>query len=253
MKYGKVLLGFWIILPMVLAAGILWRVSEQQYVAMTNLGLRLRVLQQSTLAGEQLSQGNWPSWKTIWGPMITAMQFEAKHALAGWQGVHLSDPMHEQLLRFSERSIESEPDLKNVLSRLNLSDAVFETRLPIVFSKDEQQSSLSAVPLFRDEIAAIFASETAYSNWLSPILQQQESVDKSYICKTLKEIEGFQAFSDRLQSKCASTKNKWTVCGGKDEPVARQIKELRISFEANLAKFKSRWLVKDVKTLCADS
>lgn len=256
MKYKNVLFGISIVVLVLLAIGILWRVSEQQYVAMTNLGLRLRVLHQSVLDRGHLSQQNWPSWKMVWKPMITAMQFEAKHALMGKQGIHLSRPMYEQLSRFSEEKIDGEADLKNLLSQLNLSDDVIEAKSPIVFSEVEQKSSLSTVTWFRDELSGILSSETAYSAWLSPILQQQQSLDKAIACKTLEEIKAFQAFSDRLQSKCASTNpdetSKWTVCGGKDEPITRQMKELQLSSEANLMKFKSRWLVKDVDNLCSN-
>lgn len=255
MKYQNVLLGICIVVPMLLVIGVVWRVSEQQYVAMTNLGLRLKVLHQSVLDGGQLGQKNLPSWKMVWKPMITAMQFEAKHALMGKQGIHLSRPMYEQLSRFSEENIDSEADLKNMLSQLNFSDDVIEARSPIVFSESERQYSLSTVTRFRNEMSAILSSETAYSDWLSPILQQQQSLDKATTCKTLMEIKAFQSFSDRLQSKCGSANagetNKWEVCGGKDEPITRQMKELRISAEANLNKFKTRWSVKDVNDLCS--
>lgn len=256
MKYQNVLFGISIVVLMLLAIGILWRASEQQYVAMTNLGLRLKVLHQSVSDRGQLGQKNWPSWKVTWKPMITAMQLEAKHALMGKQGIHLSRLMYEQLSQFAEEHIDNEADLKNMLSRLNLSDDVIEARSPIVFSENERQFSLSTVARFRDEMSAISSSETAYSDWLSPILQQQQSLDKATTCRTLMEIKAFQSFSDRLQSKCASTNSgetdKWGVCGGKEEPVTRQMKELRISAEANLIKFKSRWSVKDVNDLCSN-
>lgn len=256
MKYRNVLLGICIVVPMLLVVGILWRVSEQQYVAMTNLGLRLRVLHQSVLDGGRLSQKNWPSWKMVWKPMITAMQFEAKHALMEKQGIHLSRPMYEQLSRFSEENIDGETALKSMLFQLDFSDDVIEAKSPIVFSENEQESSLSTVTVFRNEISVVLSSETAYSDWLSPILEQQQLLDKAITCKTLEEIKAFQRFSERVQSKCASANsgetNKWTVCGGKDEPITRQMKELQISAEANLTKFKSRWFVKDVNNLCSD-
>jgi hypothetical protein len=256
MRFKKVLLGICVVVPMLLVTGILWWASEQQYVAMTNLGLRLRVLHQSVLDGGQLSQKNWPSWKMAWKPMITAMQFEAKHALMVKQGVHLSRPMYEQLSRFSEEKIDGEADLMNMLSQLNFPDDVIEAKSPIVFSENEQFSSLSTVDVFRKEITAILSSETAYSDWLSPILQQQQTLDKSTTCKTLMEIKAFQTYSDKLQSKCASTNsgeaNKWAVCAGMDEPITRQMKELQASSEANLKKFKSRWLVNDVSGLCSN-
>lgn len=253
MKYQNVLLGICIVIPMLLVIGVVWRVSELQYVAMTNMGLRLRVLHQSVSEGGQPGQKNWPSWKITWKPIITAMQLEAKHALMGKQGVHLSRPMYEQLSQFAEEHIDSEADLRNLLSRLNFSDGVIEAKSPIVFSENEQQASLSAVAGFRNEISAVLSSETAYSDWLSPILQQQQALDKSTTCKTLKEIKAFQTYSDRLKSKCASTEtNKWAVCGGEDEPITRQMKELQISSESNLKKFKSRWLVEDVNDLCSN-
>lgn len=255
MKYQNMLLGICIVVPTLLVIGVVWRVSEQQYVAMTNLGLRLRVLHQSVLDGGQLGQKNWPSWKMTWKPMITAMQLEAKHALMEKQGIHLSRLMYEQLSQFAEENIDSEADLKNMLARLSFSDDVIEAKSPIVFSENERQFSRSTVIRFRNEMSAILSSETAYSDWLSPILQQQQSLDKATTCKTLMEIKAFQSFSDRLQSKCANTNSgetdKWEVCGGKDEPITRQMKELRISAEANLIKFKSRWPVKDVNDLCS--
>jgi len=255
MKYQNMLLGICLVVPMLLVAGIVWRVSEQQYVAMTNLGLRLKVLHQSVSEGGQLGQKNWPSWKMTWKPMITAMQLEAKHALMGKRGIHLSRPMYEQLSQFAEEHIDSDVDLNNMLSRMSFSDGVMDAKLPIVFSEGERQFSLSTVARYKDEMAAILTSEIAYSDWLSPILQQQQSLDKATTCKTLMEIKAFQSFSDRLLSKCANTNtgetNKWEVCGGKVEPVTRQMKELRISADANLNKFKSRWSVKDVDSLCS--
>ncbi len=256
MNYRKALLGIGIAVPLLLAllaAGILWRISEQQYVAMTNLGLRLKVLRQSLSEQRQPGQESRPSWKAIWKPMITAMQFDAKHALMGQQGMHLSRPMHEQLSRFSAAAIDSDADLKDTLSRLDLSEGVMEARLPIVFSESERLTALSSVDRFHQEISGILSSEAAYTDWLSPILQQQRSLDRSVICKTQVEIEAFQAFADTLQSKCASTKNKWTACGGKNESINRQMKELQTSLETSLAKFKSRWSVKDAGNLCSPS
>lgn len=253
MKYRKLILGICLALPLLLVAGILWRASEQQYVAMTNLGLRLRVLQESALNDGQLGQENRLSWVMAWKPLTTAMQFEARQALSGRRGIHLSRPMHEQLSQFSEGNIESEADLKAMLSRLKFSDEMIESNAPIVFSRNEQLSSSSSVARFRKEMAGVLSREAAYSNWLSPILRQQHSQDRSVICKTQVEIEAFQAFSDKLQSRCASTKNKWAACNGKSEPVARHMKELQMSLEADLEKFKSRWSFKDVGSLCSDS
>lgn len=255
MNYRNVLLGILIVVPTLSAIGIFWWVSEQQYVAMTNLGLRLRVLHQSLADKGELGQRNWPSRKMAWKPMITAMQLEAKHTLVGRPGIHLSRPMHEQLSRFSGENFAGVADLKNVLSRLNFSDEVIEARWPIVFNQIENQSSLASVVQFHNEILAVLSSETAYSDWVSPILQQQQSVDKAIICKSLEEMKGFQAFSERVQHKCAS-KNpgktaKWAVCAGRDEPINRQINELQKSLETNLVKFKSRWLVEDVNNLCS--
>lgn len=188
--------------------------------------------------------------------MITAMQFEAKHALMVKQGIHVSRTMYEQLSRFSEENIDGEADLKNVLTQLNFSDDVIEAKSPIVFSETEQLSSLSSLAGFRNEISAVLSSETDYSDWLSPILQQQKFLDKTTTCKTLMEIKAFQTYSDRLQSKCASTNSGETnilaVCAGMDEPIARQLKELQMSSEANLKKFKSRWFVEDVSGLCSN-
>lgn len=255
MKYRNVLLGILIVVPTLLAIGIFWWVSEQQYVAMTNLGLRLRVLHQSLADRGELGQRTWPSRKMAWKPMITAMQLEAKHALMGRPGVHLSRPMHEQLSRFSRENFEGEADLKNVLSRMNFSDEVIEARWPIVFNQIEHQASLASVARFHSEILVVLSSETAYSDWVSPILQQQQSLDKAVICKSLEEMKGFQTFTDRVQSKCASTnpgeKAKWAVCAGRNEPINRQMEELRKSLETNLVKFKSRWRVEDVNNLCS--
>ena len=252
MRYRNMLLGICIVVPLLLVIGIFWRDSEQQYVAMTNLGHRLRVLHQSVLDGRQSSQKYRPSWEMAWKPMVTAMQFEAKHALMRKQGFHLSRPMYEQLSRFSEESIDDETDLKNLLSHLDFSDAAFEAKAPLVFSENEQRYSLSTVAVFRHEISAVLSSETAYSDWLSPILHQQQLLDKSTTCKTLMEIKAFQTYSDRLKSKCAAKKNKWAVCGGEDEPITRQMKELQITLESNLKKFRSRWSDENVNDLCAD-
>lgn len=184
--------------------------------------------------------------------MITAMQFEAKHALMEKQTIHLSRLMHEQLSQFAEENIDSEADLKNILSQLNFSDDVLEANSPIVFSENERKSSLSAVARFRNEISAILSSEAAYSDWLSPILHQQKLADKSTTCKTLMEIKAFQAYSDRLRSRCVTETNKWAVCGGEDEPITRQMKELQISSDSNLRKFKSRWFLENVNDICSD-
>jgi hypothetical protein len=252
LKFRNVLLGICIVVPLLSVIAILWRDSEQQFVAMTNLGLRLKVLQQSELAGSQFNQKNWPSWKIVWKPMVTAMQFEAKHVAIRKKGFHLSNPMYEQLLRFSEEIISDETDLKKMLSKLNFSDEVIEAKAPFVFSVNEQKHSLSTLAGFYNETSAILSSESAYSEWLSPILQQQKLLDKSTTCKTLMEIKSFQAYSDRLKSKCASDTKKWAVCGGKDEPITRQMQELQISLELNLKKFKSRWLVENMSDLCSD-
>jgi hypothetical protein len=104
---------------------------------------------------------------------------------------------------------------------------------------------------FHKEISAILASEKAYSDWVFPILQQQKLLDRSTTCKTLMELKSFQAYSDRLKSKCATETNKWLVCGGENEPIARQMKELQASSESNLNKFKSRWLVENMNDLCS--
>ncbi|HEY6095299.1 MAG TPA: hypothetical protein VIU93_10150 [Gallionellaceae bacterium] len=252
MKYRKILLGICIVVPLLLLAGILWRDSEQQYVAMTNLGLRLKMLQQVELAGSQFSQKNWPSWEMAWKPMITAMQFEAKQAAMRKRGFHLSQTMYEQLLRFSEEKISDETDLKKLLSQLNFSDQVIAATAPLVFSVNEQEYSLSTVARFHNEASAVLSSEIAYSDWVSPILQQQRSLDRATTCKTLMEIKAFQLYTDRLKSKCATETDKWTVCSGKDEPVARQMQELQASLESNLKKFKSRWPVENVNDLCSD-
>lgn len=252
MRYRNTLLGISIVVPLLLVISILWRDSERQYVAMTNLGHRLAVLRQSVLDGRQVSQKHRPSWEMAWKPMVTAMQFEARHALAGTQGFHLSRPMHEQLSRFSEKDIDDETGFKDLLSRLNLSEAVFVARVPLVFSADEQRYSLSTVAVFRKEISAMLSSETAYSDWLSPILYQQQLLDKSTTCKTLMEIKAFQTYSDRLKSKCAAKKNKWAVCSGENAPITRQMKELQMTLESNLKKFQSRWSVENVNDLCAD-
>lgn len=251
MRYRNTLLGICIVVPLLLAMSILWRDSEQQYVAMTNLGHRLGVLRQSVL-DVQVGQKYRLSWEMAWKPMVTAMQFEARHALTGAQGFHLSRPMHEQLARFSEENIDNETGLKASLSRLNLSDAAFAAKAPLVFSEKEQRYSLSTVAVFRKEISAVLSSETAYSDWLSPILYQQQLLDRSTTCKTLLEIKAFQTYADRLKNKCAAKKNKWAACGGENEPITRQMKELQMTLESNLKKFKSRWSVENVNDLCAD-
>ena len=251
-KFKKALPGIGIVALLLAFASVLWRDSEQQYVAMTNLGLRLRVLQQSVLDGGRFGQKNRPSWKIVWKPMVTAMQFEANHAAMRWQGVHLSRPMYEQLSRFAGEKIDDESDLMGLLSNLNFSDDVVAAQVPLIFSEQEQQYSRSAVAGFRGEISAILSSEAAYSEWLSPILYQQQVLDKSTTCKTLMEIRAFQTYADRLKNKCASETKKWSVCGGDDEPIARQMQELQISAEANLKKFKTRWSVENVSELCSD-
>lgn len=251
-KLRNAALGICIVVPLLSLAGILWQDSEQQYVAMTNLALRLKALQQSEWAGSQLGQKNWPSWEMAWKPMVTAMQFEAKQGTMRRKGFHLSNAMHEQLLRFSREKISGDADLKNLLSQLNFSDEVIEAKAPLVFSVNEHEYSLSTLAGFHNETSAILASETAYSDWLSPILQQQKSLDKSTTCKTLLEIKAFQVYADRLKSKCATETAKWAVCGGKDEPITRQMQELQMSLESNLKKFKSRWSVENVNDLCSD-
>lgn len=251
MRYRNTLLGICIVVPLLLAMSILWWDSERQYVALTNLGHRLAVLRQSVLDGRQVGEEYRPRGMA-WKPMVTAMQFEAKHALSGMPGFHLSRPMHEQLARFSEEDIGAETELKNSLSRLDFSAAVLEARAPLVFSENEQRYSLSTVAVFRKEISDILSGETAYSDWLSPILYQQQSQDRSTTCKTLLEIKAFQTYADRLKNKCAAKKNKWAACGGENEPIARQLKELQLTLESNLKKFKSRWSVANVDELCAD-
>jgi hypothetical protein len=251
-KLKKTLLGICIVAPLLAVAAILWRDSEQQYVEMTNLGLRLSVLRQSVSDGGQFGQKNWPSWEIVWKPMVTAMQFEASHAAMRWRGFHLSRPMYEQLSRFVDEKINDESDLKSLLSQMNFSDDVIEAKVPLVFSKREQQYSRSTVAGFRNEISAILSGEAAYSEWLSPILYQQEVLDKSTTCKTLMEIKAFQTYTDRLKSKCASETKKWAECGGENEAITRQMKELQVSAEANLRKFKSRWPVENVNELCSD-
>ena len=252
MRFKNVLLGIGIVVPLLAVVAILWRDSEQQYVAMTNLGLRLSALQQSELDGGQFSQKNWPSWEIVWKPMVTAMQFEAKHVAMRRQGFHLSRTMYEQLARFAVENIDDETDLKNLLSQLNFSGDITEAKAPFVFSEHEQKYSLSTVAGFHNEISVILSSESVYSDWLSPILHQQLVLDKSTTCKTLLEIKAFQTYSDRLKSKCATETKKWAVCAGEDEPIARQMKELQVSSDSNLKKFKSRWFVENVNDLCSD-
>lgn len=252
MKYRNVVVGIGIALSVLLAllaTAILWRDSEQEYVAMTNLGLRLKVLRQSVLNPGLPDQENLHTFRTIWRPMITAMQIEARHALRT-PGLHASSQLHEQLAQFSETTLNDEADWKSMLSRLDFPESVIEPRLPIVFSEKEQLASLSTVNEFQKEILLASSSESAYTSWLSPILQQQQAHDRSVLCKTRAEIEAFQMFSDKLQSKCASTRNKWTACSGKNESIARQMKELQMTFDTSLAKYKSRWTVKDVENLC---
>lgn len=252
MRYQKMLLGLCIVVPLLLALGILWRDSEQQYVAMTNLALRLEVLQKSEFERARLNHKSGPSWEIVWKPMVTAMQFEAKHASLRWQGYHLSQLMHEQLSRFAQENIKDESDLKNLLSQLNFSGDVVEAKLPFVFSQQEQQYSLLILAGFRNDISALSSSETAYSDWLLPILQQQQLLDKTTTCKTLAEIKAFQTYSDRLKSKCATDAKKWAVCGGEDGPISRQMKELQATLESNLKKFQSRWSFENVHDVCFD-
>jgi hypothetical protein len=239
------------VVSLLLAAGILWRESEQQYVAMTNLALRLEVLQKSA-AERQLGQLSWPSWEIVWKPMVTAMQFEARIATIRWRGYHLSRTMHEQLSRIAEAKIGDEADLKNLLAQLDFSGDAVEARLPLVFSERQQQYSLSTLTGFRDDIAARLSRETAYADWLMPILQQQQSLDKATTCRTLAEIKAFQTYTDRLQSRCVTDSKKWAVCAGKNEPITRQMKELQATLESNLKKFKSRWPTENVHDLCSD-
>lgn len=252
MRLQNVLLGLCIVVPLLLAAAVLWRDSEEQYVAMTNLGLRLRVLHQSELDRGQFSQKNWSSWEMVWRPMVVAMQFEAKQAVLRKQGFHLSRPMYEQLSRFAEANIDDEPDLMKLLNQLNFSGDVVEAKAPFVFSEHEQITSLATVTGFHNEVSAILSSESAYSDWLSPILQQQKSLDRSTTCKTLMGLKAFQAYSDRLNSKCAAETKKWAVCGGVNESLTRQMKELQVSSESNLNKYKSRWFVENMNDLCSD-
>ena len=252
MKYRYAFLGLGIFLPVLLLAGILWYDSEQQYVAMTNLGRRLKVLQQSGLVANQPGQKNGRPWKMVWKPMLTAMQYEARHAAMRPKGLHLSQAMYEQLSRFSEENIGDEADLRKVLSRLKFPDESLEAKAPIVLGTKEQAYSLATLAEFHKETAAILASENAYSDWLTPILQQQRLLDRTTTCKTLKEMKAFQVYGDRLRSKCATETEKWAVCGRKDEPIARQMQELQLSLESNFRKFKSRWPVDNVNDLCAD-
>jgi hypothetical protein len=109
---------------------------------------------------------------------------------------------------------------------------------------------LATVNGFRNEVSAALASETALSEWLSPILLQQKALDQSVTCKTMAELKTFQAYADRIRKKCAAETKKWAVCSGEDEAITRQMKELQASSESNLNKFRSRWFVENVNELC---
>jgi len=251
MRYKIVFLFLCIVALLLAVVGILWRDSEQQYVAMTNLAQRLQVLQQAGLNDKQSGPKIWPSWQTSWKPLVLAMQFEAKQAVLRGRGFHLSQPMYEQLLNFAEMKIDDESGLKKFLAQLNFSGDVVAAKAPFVFFEQERIDSSTTVTGFRNEVSAALASEAALSEWLSPILLQQKALDQSVTCKTVAELKTFQAYADRIRKKCAADTKKWAVCSGEDESIARQVKELQTSSESNLNKFKSRWFVDNVNELCA--
>ena len=255
MKYKTALLGTCVVVLLLLVAGTLWKSSERQYVTITNLGLRLKVLQQAILSKAKFEQKSWPSWEMIWKPMLASMQTEAQRAVAEEQGIHISEAMYQQLSRFAGADIGGEDAFKNVASQLDFPDAEIKARLPVVFSGQEQQASMYNVDRFREEIAGILSKEAGYLDWLSPILYEQRLRDRAVACKVLMEISAFKAYSDRLRSRCANasprTKSKWKACSGEGEPIVRQMRELQVTSAVNLEKFKSRWPVKDGEDICS--
>lgn len=248
LPYLKVLLA----IVALFALAILWRESERQYVTMMNLTQRLEALR-PLIMDEKLPLKKYsPAGEVAWKPMLIAMQFEAKQALGRMQGFHATGSMYEPLSRFAAVNLDDAPSVKHFLSKMSFGQAALETNVPLVFSADEQRYSRLSVAAFRQEITAMQSREAAYVDWLSPILYQQQRLDRSTTCKTLMELKAFQTYADRLKSRCEAKKNKWAVCGGESEPITRQMKELQMTLESNLKKFQSRWPRENVNELCAN-
>lgn len=241
------------ITALLIAAGIFWHSSEQHYIAVTNLGQRLELLQASVRDNDNSDQTEVLTHEAYWLPMTTAMQFEASAALSDIRGIHLSQAMHEQLSRFANSRLESAAHMRSALAQLNFATNTMKPEAPVVFNQGKQVHSSLIIANFKKEVSGVLSNNAAYSEWLSPILRQQHAQDRAVICKTQSEIDAFRSFTDRLQNRCTSARNKWAACRDKNETVIRHMNELRSSLEISLAKFKSRWPFKTVEKLCSAS